>query len=108
MVGSINYAATQTRPDIQYVTGVLSRFLVNPSPVHRAAAKRVLRYLKGTKHLAIVLRGGKLGDEDMKLVGYSDADYARCRDTYKSTYRIVFLFAGRVITSQSKKQTLVA
>ena len=44
----------------------------------------------------------------MKLVGYSDADYAGCRDTYKSTYGMVFLFAGGVITSQSKKQTSVA
>ena len=43
----------------------------------------------------------------MKLVSYSDADYTRYRDTYKSTYRIVFLFASRVITLQSKKQTLV-
>ena len=42
------YSMIQTRPDVCYTVTVLSRFNQNPNAKHMAAAKRVLRYLKGT------------------------------------------------------------
>ena len=47
LVGSLNYLTT-TKPDISFVIGILSRFMQKPCEEHWSAAKRVLRYLKGT------------------------------------------------------------
>jgi hypothetical protein len=108
IIGSEMYCATQTRPDIMFALSVLSRFLTNPSPQHIAAAKRVLRYLKGTTYLGVVYGGGDPGKEDMILMGYSDADYAGYHYTFKSTSGYVFKFAGGVISCQIKRQSIVA
>eukprot|EP00253_Pinus_taeda_P008455 PITA_08455 len=52
LIGSLIYLTT-TRPDILFVVGILSRFMQNPCEGHWSAAKRVLRYLKGTQDLGI-------------------------------------------------------
>lgn len=48
LIGSLMYLAVATRPDIAYAVAMASRFLENPTIVHEKAAKRILRYLKGT------------------------------------------------------------
>jgi hypothetical protein len=50
------WLAMRTRLDIAYHVSLLSRFLQNPSRSHWGAAKRVLRYLHGTKHFVITYR----------------------------------------------------
>jgi hypothetical protein len=47
-IGSLMYAATSTRPDIAFPVAILSQFM-------REAAKRVIRYLKGTKKEKLTL-----------------------------------------------------
>ena len=49
VVGSLMHAQVCTRPDIAYVIGVLGRYLSNHGRGYWIAAKRVLKYLKGTK-----------------------------------------------------------
>jgi len=44
---------TATRPDLMYVVCLISRFMANPTKIQLQAAKRVLRYLKGTVDLRI-------------------------------------------------------
>ena len=70
MIGSLMYCATMTRPDIAYAVSMLSQYLEAPRTTHLKAAKRVLRYLLGTKHLKLVLGG------NTSVVGFSDADWA--------------------------------
>lgn len=53
-IGSINFAAVITRPDIAFAASKLSSFLINPSPIHIEAANHLLRYLAATKQHAIV------------------------------------------------------
>ena len=53
MVGSLLYLAAATRPDILYAVGILSRFSSAPTKTHFTAAKRVLRYLKGTPEFGV-------------------------------------------------------
>eukprot|EP00253_Pinus_taeda_P014815 PITA_14815 len=52
LVGSVNYLTT-TRPDISFIVGILSRFMQKPCEGQWSAAKRVLRYLKGTQDFGI-------------------------------------------------------
>src|SRR5882757_10345646 len=54
LVGKLLYLAIATRPDISYAIGVLCRFVENPGRPHWDAAKRVLRYLRGTTDMALV------------------------------------------------------
>ena len=70
MIGSLQYAACGTRPDIAYIMSVLTRFCGKPNNNHLNAAKRVFRYLKGTQDLSLTYT--KTGNED--LIGYSDSD----------------------------------
>src|SRR5947207_1726740 len=48
-VGSINYAATITRPDIARAASNLSEFMQNPSPRHQEVVDQVIAYLNGTR-----------------------------------------------------------
>ena len=45
MVGSLLYAAIDTRPDITQAVGAVSKFNANPTEAHLTAVKRILRYL---------------------------------------------------------------
>lgn len=47
LVGSLRYL-TFTRPDIMYAVGLVSRYMEKPKQDHFMAAKRILRYIKGT------------------------------------------------------------
>ncbi len=42
------YAMLGSRPDIAFAVSMVSRFAANPIPEHTKAAKKILRYLKGT------------------------------------------------------------
>jgi len=48
LVGSLNYIAVATRPDISFAVGCLASVLDCYRPEHWSAALRVLQYLKGT------------------------------------------------------------
>jgi len=94
IVGSFLYAAMVTRPDIAYaVQQVLGRHMQSANDDHMAAAKKVLRYLQGTKSMGIMYRAG-----DTKLVGYTDADWGVIKsDTRRSTTAYIFqLGAGTI------------
>ena len=47
LVGSLSYL-TFTHPDIMYAVGLVSRYMEKPKQDHFMAAKRILRYIKGT------------------------------------------------------------
>jgi hypothetical protein len=52
LVGSLMYLIA-TRLDLMYVVSLISRFMASPTELHLQAAKRVLRYLKGTVDLGV-------------------------------------------------------
>ena len=104
IVGSLLYAAITTRPDIAQAVGVVSKFCANPTQSHLTAAKRILRYLKGTAYLGLSYK--KCADGN--LIGYSDADWAGDVDDRHSTSGNVFLLAKGAVSWLSKKQATVA
>jgi hypothetical protein len=97
------YTMTATRPDLAFTISRLSKFFDSPTEMHAAAAKRVLRYLKGTAGMGITFDGNK-----KTFAGYSDADFAGDVDDKKFTGRYVFLLHGGAVSWKSKKQALPA
>ena len=87
------YAQVCTRPDIAFAVGMLGRYQSNPGIEHWKAAKKVLRYLQGTKHHMLTYRRS----DHLEVIGYSDSDFAGCVDSNKSTSGYVFLLAGGAI-----------
>lgn len=92
-----------TRGDIAYAVSMASRHLANPGPQHIKLARRILRYLRSTSHLKLTYKGN-LG----ALKGYTDADWAGCRDTRRSTAGYLFNIGSGAISWQSKRQSVVA
>jgi len=68
LVGQYMYLMLSTRPNLGYTISRLSKYAAAPQKVHSKAARRVLRYLNGTRSLGLVL-GGKEGP--LNLIGYS-------------------------------------
>ena len=81
-IGKLLYLAVATRPDIAYIVGVLCRFVENLGKDHWLAAKRVLRYLKGTVHIELVY--SHTGSPDL-FTTYADADLSGNPDNSRST-----------------------
>jgi hypothetical protein len=103
IVGGLMFAACVTRPDIMCAVGQLSQFFNNPSSKHLSAAKRVLRYLRGTPTLGITYR-----PPPMRLQGYSDADWAGDVDTRRSTTGYVVMLNNGAVAWKSRRQPTVA
>jgi len=99
LVGSLLYAATNTRPDVAFSVGYLCRAMSKPTPDLYLAALRVLGYLYRTKHLGLRYQGS-----DKKVYGMSDSDWA----VRHSTSGFVFMFSQAAISWGSKKQASVA
>jgi hypothetical protein len=55
-VGSLMYAQTCTRPDINFAVGMLGRYQSNPGMDHWKAAKKVIRYLNGRKDYMLTFK----------------------------------------------------
>jgi hypothetical protein len=86
--GSVTYASTISRPDNAQVSKALAEANKNPSPQHAAAILRNLRYLVGTKYLALEL--GTLKDLALVLNAASDASFIDDVTTRRSTEGKVF------------------
>ena len=104
VIGSLMYAQVCTRPNIAFITGMLGRYLSNPSMEHWKAAKRVLRYLKRTRNFMLTYRSS----EQLEVTGYTDSDFGGCTDSMKSTSVYIFMMAGGAVSWKSAKQTLIA
>src|SRR6185503_18529653 len=103
IAGALQYL-TFTRPDISYVVQQICLHMHDPREPHLAALKRILRYVRGTLHLGLLLRPSAQAD----LVVYSDADWAGCPDTRKSTSGYAVFLGDNLISWSSKRQTAVS
>lgn len=102
LVGSLMYITT-TRPDLMFVVCLLSRYMSDPREEHMQAAKRVMRYIKGTLGFGVFYKRGLTED----LMVYTDSDYAGDIDTRRSTSGYAFLLSGGAVAWASKKQPVV-
>ncbi|KAG8502733.1 hypothetical protein CXB51_000654 [Gossypium anomalum] len=95
---------TATRPDIMFSVSLLSRFMHCCNEKHFQVAKRVLRYIKGTKSYGMLF--SKV--ENMKLIGYANSDWVGSIDDMKSTSGYLFTLGSAIFCWSSKKQNVVA
>jgi len=103
LVASLRYL-TSTRPDIVFGVGLISRFMEAPRQSHLQAAKRILRYIKGTQSDGIFYSC----TNNVELVGYTDSDWAGDIEKRKSTSGYVFHLGTGIFSWSSKKQQVVA
>lgn len=90
------YLAVATRPDIAYVASRLGQFNHCHSEKHWTAAKRVLRYLRGTINLGLYFRYSK-----EHIVGYADANWGGCLMDRRSYTDYAFLLCSAAISWRS-------
>jgi hypothetical protein len=101
-LGALQYCLL-TRPDIALSVNQLCQHMHTPSILHWTAAKRVLRYLKGTIDHGLWYTKGSL-----HLQAFCDSDWAGNPDDRRSTTGIGIVLGSSLISWTAKKQSVVA
>ncbi|XP_071727263.1 uncharacterized mitochondrial protein AtMg00810-like [Rutidosis leptorrhynchoides] len=99
MAGALQYL-TFTRPDISYAVQQICLHMHAPHDGHMGALKRILRYIHGTIDHGIYLSKSP----SRSLVAYTDADWAGCPDTRRSTSGYCVYLGDNLISWSSKRQ----
>nr|GEU63095.1 copia protein [Tanacetum cinerariifolium] len=99
MIGALMYL-TSSRPNIVHATCLCARYQAKPTEKHLKEVKRIFRYLRGTINTGLWYTK----DSDFELIGFSDADYAGCKDTFKSTSGEAQFLGEKLVRWSSKKQ----
>jgi hypothetical protein len=117
LTGTLMYAAISTRLDISHAVHTLAGHMQAPTRQHLQDAKRVLRYLAGTKDIGLLFGGkneGKPCDSRghggivLDVCAYADADWANNTGDRKSISGWVAKLNGDAVSWSSKKQRTVA
>nr|XP_020189706.1 uncharacterized mitochondrial protein AtMg00810-like [Aegilops tauschii subsp. strangulata] len=103
IVGALQYL-TLTRPELQYAVQQVCLHMHAPRDVHWTAVKRILRYIRGAMDLGLTLRASTATD----LVAYSDANWAGCPDTRRSTSGYCIFLGPSLVSWSSKRQPTVS
>jgi len=106
MVRILRYLCN-SRPDLSFSVGLISRHMQDPKESHMCATKMILRYLQGTMGCGILFPHGK-ANSDLELVGYSDSDWCGDRSDRKSNVGYIFFLGGAPISWNSTKEQVVA
>ena len=116
LVGALMYLTCFTRGDCSFAVNQCARFMSNPGPSHIKAARRVLRYLAGTRSLGITYtrdaRDASLAttgrkSEPNQLTASADADHAGGKDR-RSVSGWAVMMNGAMVTWSSKRQPVTA
>jgi hypothetical protein len=93
LAGALQYL-TFTRPDLTYAIQQICLHMHDPRESHLAALKRLLRYVRDTVDFGLVLHQSSSAE----LVVYTDADWAGCPDTRRSTSGYAVFLGGNLIS----------
>nr|GEV19163.1 hypothetical protein [Tanacetum cinerariifolium] len=99
MVGDLMYLMS-SRPNIVHATCVCARYQAQPIEKHLKEVKRIFRYLWGTFNMGLWYTK----DSGFELTGFSYANYAGCKDTFKSTPSGAQFLGKKLVRLSSKKQ----
>ena len=104
LVASIAYLSLSTLHGLAFPAHLLSRILSNPGFAYWQAMKHVLRYLRGTADVGVTF----MKCDDTGLNGYTDSDYASCKDDRRSITGFCFNVGSGEISWAARRQTCVA
>ena len=93
LIGCLMYLSA-SRPDIVQAVSLLSRFMHCASEEHMQAAKRILKYVKGTVDYGIKYARS----DQFQLIGFSDIDYRGSVDDVKITSGFCFALGSGMIS----------
>ena len=103
-VGSIQYSAAVTRPDIAYAGHTLARHMAGSATKHLLGVRHVMRYLQSTIDVVLTFNGS--GNGSMVDV-YPDADFAN-GVSLKSVSGMVLRMYGNCVSWRSKRRDIIA
>jgi hypothetical protein len=103
LIGKLLYL-TNTRPYISLATQQLSQFLHKTTMVHYKAACRVVRYLKQNPGKGLMFPRSS----EIQILRYSDADWAGCLDTRRSTSGYCSFLGNSLVSWKAKKQVTIS
>lgn len=112
LLGCLSWVAIGSRPDIQHTVRRLCKYNRHPLKMHMTAARRVLEYLKMTRHFYIKYnKGGAVpinGMLQVQILAFTDADWAGDKKTRKSVSGFTFFINGAPVHWKSRQQKSVA
>jgi len=103
MIGSLLYL-TASRPDLCHGVCLCARYQANPKVSHLNAAKRIIKYVKGTIEYGL----SYTNHTNENLAGYCDADWSGCIDDRRNTLGGCFFLGNNLIAWHNKKQNCVS
>lgn len=103
IVGGLQYL-TVTRPDLSFAMNRVCQYIQAPTDVHRAAAKRILQFVKGTLDQGLKIHRSA----GATINAFSDADWAGCPDDQRSTSGFAVFLDSNLVSWSSCKQPIVS
>ncbi|GJX51141.1 ribonuclease H-like domain-containing protein [Tanacetum coccineum] len=103
LAGGLQYL-TFTRPDLSYAVQQVCLYMHDPREPHFAALKRIMRYVQGTLELGLQL----YASATTSLVGYTDADWAGCPSTRRSTSGYCVFLGDNLLSWSAKRQHTIS
>jgi histone deacetylase 1/2 len=103
LAGALQYL-TITRPELAYTAQQICLHMHDPRECHQALIKRALRYVRGSLAMGLWLTASS----SLSLRAYTDADWAGCPDTHRSTSGFCVYLGDAQVSWSSKRQATVS
>lgn len=109
LTGSLIYLGHAVRLDISYAANTCAQYMSESksNKVHLAAAKHVLKYLRGTKLLGLVYRRPLYPPMLNQLISFADSSFGGDRGNARSTGGQVIMCNGGAIAWSSNRHKMV-
>jgi hypothetical protein len=104
IVGSLQ-SLTITHPDIAFTINSISQFMSQPRIPHLIAAKRILRYIKGSLDHSLFFGPQH---HPTYLAAYMNANWTSCSDSRRSTSGYFVYLGTNLVSWCSKKEPTIA
>ncbi|GJT48006.1 ribonuclease H-like domain-containing protein [Tanacetum coccineum] len=99
LAGGLPYL-TFIRPDLSYAVQQICLYMHDPRDPHFAALKRILLYVQGTMDIGLQL----YVSTNTPLVSYTDANWAGCPSTRRSTSGYCVFLGDNLLSWSAKRQ----
>ncbi|GJW57411.1 ribonuclease H-like domain-containing protein [Tanacetum coccineum] len=103
LAGTLQYL-TFTRPDLSYAIQQICLYMHDPRNPHYTALKRILRYVRDTLDYGLQLHVSST----TQLSAYTDADWAGCPVTRRSTSGYCVFLGDNLLSWSAKRQVTLS